>query len=918
MVQQSTVISEPVWAHPGGLNDLLDYLRAWGFGITANEYAVSHELIVALINRGVDVRDANIVKSCLGPVLCTSPREQAVFPLHFDRWATRRFEEQSVKQPTDSVLEKESRRWITWRWISALVSIALTVALVLWWRASQAPLATSQEVQQQVNAPTKTLSPAHAKGAISPLVNVILVAVASVMMTAVAWGLWSFYRGRMFLKRRPAEGEPDLLTIELESRLPESVVKTLRKIAFQMRRRRAIPSLELDIARSTEATLRNNGTFAPAFRTQYIQPEYVFLIDRRSFNDQGAQYLDELAEELIRAQVWITRYYFDEDPRILAPRQSGRALTLYELCATNQDRRVLLFADAASLIDPVRGDLAAWTQSLRSLREAALFTPKPREMWGNTEQRTRQVVRIHPATMESIEDFVLAMGGIPVSNRNAEATEGPYPPAFSLHPERWIERDPPDPTLVEDAMGSVRRWLGEDGYFWIAAVAVYPEIHFNLTEYLGATLIGSDGLPLFTPERFTAMSRLPWMRAAYMPDWLRLRLLSGINKEQNAQIREALNALWLSVATGGNRPIELEIARRNPLAVKSITKMVYRALSRKSAKDSILRDRVFASVMLGRSLDPLAVRIPRMWRQFMRAEKQREIPESRTQKWIWLCFASVYGTFASTGSALLAIRIFFPYYSISTFTWPFASEGGEWCAAFSGPIGLLIGVVTLNRRILWSSWFSVIGLTLTILAYPLIPGKFPVVRMLETRQKGEFIISTLTCFCILVSLWLVQITVRQIKTAPVSSLWRRLYIKALVCSTVSAESWPPCALYWTQHHHSRDLSILWFMRYCYIGIGVLGIATVFPGIRLRSRPLISLGLLTIASPLVIAFSRRLIPDRYWMICTVCWAAALVGQSLWVANRIGARFTILDFIPKLGLRLLRSVSPKATRSVAQRT
>ena len=106
-----------------------------------------------------------------------------------------------------------------------------------------------------------------------------------------------------------------------------------------------------------------------------------------------------------------------------------------------------------------------------------------------------------------------------------------------------------------------------------------------------------------------------------MPDWLRLRLVSTLDPEQNQQIREALNALWLSVATGGDRPIELEIAQRNPLAASSIAKAIFRKLRRKSSEQSVLRDRVFASIMLGRSLEPLAVRIPRMWRELMRPEK---------------------------------------------------------------------------------------------------------------------------------------------------------------------------------------------------------------------------------------------------------------------------------------------------------
>ena len=117
--------SELPWVRAGSLVDFLDYLRTQGFRITVNEYAATHELIVALIDRGIDVRDENVLKSYLGPVLCVSPRDQAAFPSHFDRWVTRRVPEQVVRRPVESELEHEGRKWRSWQWILALISVAL-------------------------------------------------------------------------------------------------------------------------------------------------------------------------------------------------------------------------------------------------------------------------------------------------------------------------------------------------------------------------------------------------------------------------------------------------------------------------------------------------------------------------------------------------------------------------------------------------------------------------------------------------------------------------------------------------------------------------------------------------------------------------------------------------------------------------
>ena len=66
------------------------------------------------------------------------------------------------------------------------------------------------------------------------------------------------------------------------------------------------------------------------------------------------------------------------------------------------------------------------------------------------------------------------------------------------------------------------------------------------------------------------------------------------------------------------KAIRLEIARRNPRALTALAHSVFRRLARGSSPDSPLRDHVFSSIMLGGSLDPLAVRVPRMWKEFLK------------------------------------------------------------------------------------------------------------------------------------------------------------------------------------------------------------------------------------------------------------------------------------------------------------
>lgn len=79
----------PPWEDPGLLLDLIDDLRRAGYNIGVSQYLAGRDLLLALAARGEILEDPVQMKRWLGPLLCTSPREQRRFPLQFDHWASR-------------------------------------------------------------------------------------------------------------------------------------------------------------------------------------------------------------------------------------------------------------------------------------------------------------------------------------------------------------------------------------------------------------------------------------------------------------------------------------------------------------------------------------------------------------------------------------------------------------------------------------------------------------------------------------------------------------------------------------------------------------------------------------------------------------------------------------------------------------
>jgi hypothetical protein len=106
------------------------------------------------------------------------------------------------------------------------------------------------------------------------------------------------------------------------------------------------------------------------------------------------------------------------------------------------------------------------------------------------------------------------------------------------------------------------------------------------------------------------MVRLIWFRAAFMPDWLRMALLTRLDVPSSDRIRILLADILSSVATEPAAPLVLQIAIEKPLARWKMTRII-RRLIRDAPDRSPLRDHVFLQFLSGRRLDRLTPVAPR-------------------------------------------------------------------------------------------------------------------------------------------------------------------------------------------------------------------------------------------------------------------------------------------------------------------
>ena len=172
-----------------------------------------------------------------------------------------------------------------------------------------------------------------------------------------------------------------------QARLLRKVPPLQRRVSRELRRPRRTDRLELDLGQTIAATVRGGGAFAPRWRARSGTPEYVVLVDQRGPHDQLPRVAEDIVAALDRQGVALQAWRFNGDPSLCLPLRLGavastqgpprRRVRLAELATRSAGLRLLVFADAAQLIDPLHGELRDGLQALQAFGATMLITPMP-------------------------------------------------------------------------------------------------------------------------------------------------------------------------------------------------------------------------------------------------------------------------------------------------------------------------------------------------------------------------------------------------------------------------------------------------------------------------------------------------------------------------------------------------------------
>jgi hypothetical protein len=425
--------------------------------------------------------------------------------------------------------------------------------------------------------------------------------------------LWRRYRARAVAERQAGVKPPYTWPVRVESAATALfITPEFLQASRTVRRRQRSPDLRFAVRPSIQATIEARGFPTFRFEQGTRPPEYLTLIERAGPSDHQARHFDALARALAVEGAFVSRYFYEHDPRVCFAEEAMSGIRLAELHRRLPSDRVLVFGTGTGFLDPIYGRPLPWLSLLQDWDELALLTPVPPARWGAREVALAGEMLVLPATLE----------GLRAAIDHFDAGSEPDLRA-------WHERDR-NPIRVEDydevTPNELRRALGDDLFRWVAACAVYPELLWDLTLFLGSR--DEVGRDLVTERNVLTIARLSWFRRGAFPEPLRLGLLQQLEamdrplgRSTERVVRELLEKILegeaLDPQSMAGRAHRRELLHQRLYLYREDPARFHQALrdlQREATADELVQDVTVMRLLRSAPSSPLSLALPKVVR----------------------------------------------------------------------------------------------------------------------------------------------------------------------------------------------------------------------------------------------------------------------------------------------------------------
>lgn len=332
---------------------------------------------------------------------------------------------------------------------------------------------------------------------------------------------------------------------------------TMAIVGRLMRRRIASEAMYMHIGKTIAKALRNSGFFKPAMEPRTQQSEYLLLIEESHINSQLTQLFNYLADTLHRHNVFVEKYYYRYEPSLCYSAAAPNGISLDRLSEKYPHHILVIAGHAHQLVYSYQPIVSPYYQNLLSRwTNKAILTPLPFADWGVAEKNILPtVIPVFPADTVG---HLLMMQGMTDSRMDIEQQLKEQ--QGNLYSTVDIDFKAIDELAAYCQLAEWAQSKDGDAYNnllfqWIAALAVYPKLQWELSLAIGKALFDKAGLGhQINFSNLLRLARISWMQEGMMPPELRLELLKKLQQENEVLARETILLSLKEIPTSDLKP----------------------------------------------------------------------------------------------------------------------------------------------------------------------------------------------------------------------------------------------------------------------------------------------------------------------------------------------------------------------------
>lgn len=373
-----------------------------------------------------------------------------------------------------------------------------------------------------------------------PLMKILII--FAIVSAFLFYESYKYNRKKFFLLKEREKQPPYFWTVN--THIPDFKLYTEQKFyeaTRKLRERESSDSQELDMDKTISDTVESGGFPQLNYQSRTRPPEYLVLIEKQHGQDHQAMLFDQLILELAQQDIFVNRYFYEQDPRLCWKKRYEDEIFLDELYRKFPDDRLIIIGNVDVFFDPLTDELSEWIAILRKWKQTAIITPKTPLGWGHREVVISKRFTLLPSTTEALGTLVdiFKNGQIPSMRYWIEQNIYPIPPSYE------------DPDLIPalkkyfDTFYHLRQEVyeegqGKDSFDWLCACTLYPELSWDLTLNLGIALANERRIPLTAPQSLFKLISLDGFQKGNIPEEIREILIKQLDEKTLKLARETI------------------------------------------------------------------------------------------------------------------------------------------------------------------------------------------------------------------------------------------------------------------------------------------------------------------------------------------------------------------------------------------